>query len=167
MGAGPEDVGDDPAMSGGQYVAGTPLVEHEGNVPLDVEAEPDDDFQDIDRPWDPESIRVGTKSFSLRHMLDAIDEGSLDLAPDFQRLKVWKPVQKAQLIESVLLQIPLPAFYFAEDRDGTLRVVDGVQRLTTVHDFVRGSDRGAGFALVGLEYIEDIVGKRFRDLPLP
>ncbi|WP_462188368.1 DUF262 domain-containing protein, partial [Frankia sp. CcWB2] len=89
-----------------------------------------------------------------------------DLAPDFQRLKVWKPVQKAQLIESVLLQIPLPAFYFAEDKDGTLRVVDGVQRLTTVYDFVRGGREGAGgFSLEGLEYIRDVIGKRFEDLP--
>ena len=90
-----------------------------------MELEELETFHDIDRPWNPESIRVTTKSFSLRNMLDAIDENSLDLAPDFQRLQVWKPVQKAQLIESILLQIPLPAFYFAEDVDGTLRVVDG------------------------------------------
>ncbi|EIV90618.1 hypothetical protein FraQA3DRAFT_0014 [Frankia sp. QA3] len=142
------------------------IVEHEGNVALDVEEEQDSEFQDVDRPWKPESIRVATKTFSLRNMLDAIDEGSLDLAPDFQRLQVWKPVQKARLIESVLLQIPLPAFYFAEDRDGTLRVVDGVQRLTTVHDFVRGgADGSGGFPLEGLEYIDDVTGKRFEELP--
>src|SRR5436190_1363685 len=110
--------------------------EHEGNETLDVEAEELEPFHDIERPWEPESIRVSTKSFSLRNMLDAMDERSLDLAPDFQRLEVWKPVQKAQLIESILLQIPLPAFYFAEDGDGTLRVVDGLQRLSTVRDFV-------------------------------
>lgn len=164
MGDGSGGVSDDPAVSGRRGLDF--LVEHEGNVPLDVEAEQDDEPQDIDRPWNPESIRVGTKSFSLRNMLDAIDEGSLDLAPDFQRLKVWKSAQKSSLIESVLLQIPLPAFYFAEDRDGTLRVVDGVQRLTTVYDFVRGGP-GSAFALAGLEYIDDIVGKRFDDLPLP
>ncbi len=142
------------------------IVEHEGNVALDVEEEQDSEFQDVDRPWKPESIRVATKTFSLRNMLDAIDERSLDLAPDFQRLQVWKPVQKARLIESVLLQIPLPAFYFAEDRDGTLRVVDGVQRLTTVHDFVRGgADGSGGFPLEGLEYIDDVTGKRFGELP--
>ncbi|WP_248818378.1 DUF262 domain-containing protein [Frankia sp. AgB32] len=144
----------------------TAIVEHDGNTPLDVEEEQDSDLQDIDRPWNPESIRVSTKSFSLRNMLDSIDEESLDLAPDFQRLRVWKPVQKAQLIESVLLQIPLPAFYFAEDIDGTLRVIDGVQRLSTIHDFVRGGPKGSGgFPLVGVEYLTDVVGKRFGDLP--
>lgn len=140
--------------------------EYEDNTATGVELELDSEFQDIDRPWNPESIRVATKSFSLRNMLDAIDEDSLDLAPDFQRLKVWKPVQKAQLIESILLQIPLPAFYFAEDLDGTLRVVDGVQRLTTIYDYVRGgSDGKSGFRLSGLEYIADVEGRRFAELP--
>jgi hypothetical protein len=140
--------------------------EHEDNESIDVELEELETFHDIDRPWKPESIRVTTKSFSLRNMLDAMAEDSLDLAPDFQRLQVWKPVQKAQLIESILLQIPLPAFYFAEDTEGTLRVVDGLQRLSTVRDFVRGGTDGqGGFKLDGLEYLGDVAGLRFADLP--
>ena len=132
----------------------------------DIEQEDELEFQDIVRPWDPESIRVGTNNFSLRNMIDLIAEEGLDLAPDFQRLKVWSGVQKAQLIESILLQIPLPAFYFAEDTEGVLQVVDGVQRLTTINDFVTGGSNGqGGFKLDGLEYIADVVGKRFADLP--
>jgi hypothetical protein len=99
-------------------------------------------------------------------MIDLIEEGGLELAPDFQRLKVWSQVQKAQLIESILLQIPLPAFYFAEDAEGVLQVVDGVQRLTTINDFVRGGTNGqGGFKLDGLEYVADVAGRRFSDLP--
>ena len=132
----------------------------------DIEQEHETEFQDIVRPWDPESIRVGTNSYSLRNMIDLIEEGGLDLAPDFQRLKVWSQVQKAQLIESILLQIPLPAFYFAEDAEGVLQVVDGVQRLTTINDFVKGGTNGrGGFKLDGLEYVADVAGKRFWDLP--
>ena len=132
---------------------------------LPIEHE-DTQFRDIERPWDPESIRVSTNSFSLRNMIDLIADGSLDLAPDFQRLQVWNRVQKAQLIESVLLQIPLPAFYFAEDADGMLQVVDGVQRLSTINDFVTGGANGkGGFALNGLEYLADVKGKRFDALP--
>ena len=136
-------------------------------VDNDPEVEPDDDvFQDIDHPWDPEDIRVSTRNFSLRNMIDMIAEGGLDLAPDFQRLHVWKPVQKVLLIESVLLQIPLPAFYFAEDATGVMQVVDGVQRLSTINDFVAGDPkRGGGFPLIGLEYLSDVKGKRFNDLP--
>jgi len=136
---------------------------------IEVEtAAPGEEFEDIDRPWNPEDIRVSTKTFSLRNILDLIDEESLELAPDFQRLQVWKVRQKAQLIESILLQIPLPAFYFAEDADGSMRVVDGLQRLSTVYDFVKGgSDRSGGFRLRELEYIDDVQGKRFADLPAP
>ncbi|WP_141847961.1 DUF262 domain-containing protein [Lapillicoccus jejuensis] len=110
-------------------------------------------------PWDPEKIRVSTKSFSLRNVLDMIDADDLELAPDFQRNRVWKARQKSRLIESLLLQIPLPAFYFAEDADGLLRVVDGLQRLSTIHGFVRGQE----FALDDLEYLEKD-GSKFSDL---
>ena len=136
-------------------------------VDNDPEVDPDDEvFHDIDHPWDPEDIRVSTRNFSLRNMIDMIAEGGLDLAPDFQRLHVWKQVQKVQLIESVLLQIPLPAFYFAEDATGVMQVVDGVQRLSTINDFVTGDpNRGGGFPLNGLEYLGDVKGKRFNDLP--
>ena len=143
-------------------------IEEEPDVDADEVGEEADTFEDIKRPWNPESIRVSTKTFSLRNILDLLAEGSLDLAPDFQRLQVWKVKQKAQLIESLLLQIPLPAFYFAEDSDGAMRVVDGLQRLSTVEDFVRGgTDKRGGFRLRELEYIADVQGKRFADLPAP
>ncbi|MFG2569809.1 DUF262 domain-containing protein [Streptomyces sp. NPDC048567] len=134
---------------------------------VEAETEAEDAPPEIDRPWNPEQIRVNTKQFSLRNALDMIEDGSLELAPDFQRGRVWKPRQKSRLIESVLLQIPLPAFYFAEDTDGLMRVVDGLQRLSTIHDFVRGEGE-RGFALRGLEYLQSAVeGKRFEDLPAP
>ena len=140
-------------------------VDQPGPDDLPIETE-EPQFRDIERPWDPESIRVSTNSFSLRNMIDLIAEGSLDLAPEFQRLQVWKEVQRAQLIESILLQIPLPAFYFAEDAEGMLQVVDGVQRLSTIYDFVSGGNSGkGGFPLNGLEYLADVKGKLFDDLP--
>lgn len=117
------------------------------------------------RPYDPTLIRVEPKMFSLRNILDMIDEEELDLAPDFQRLTVWRPSQKSRLIESILLRIPLPAFYFASDKNGTLQVVDGVQRLSTIYNFVRGKVVRDRFALTDLEYLSDEVGNaRFEDL---
>ncbi|MBX6722982.1 MAG: DUF262 domain-containing protein, partial [Dactylosporangium sp.] len=106
---------------------------------------------------------VTTKTFSLRHILDLIEDGDLELAPDFQRNRVWKARQKSRLIESILLQIPLPAFYFAEDADSKMRVVDGLQRLSTVLDFVRGTDVRQ-FPLADLEYLKDEEGRRFAEL---
>lgn len=151
-------------------VAERPLEEHFEDEPTGVEREAIDGIPDtpeaIERPWDPETIRVATKSFSFRNVLDMIRDGDLELAPDFQRNKVWKTPQKSRLIESILLQIPLPAFYFAEDSEGLLRVVDGLQRLSTVQEFVSGND-GDGFTLTGLEYLKDAEGKRFKALPAP
>ena len=99
------------------------------NVPTGVEAERNDDLPEEPKPWNPDAIRVSTKTFSLRNILDLIDDRDLELAPDFQRNQVWKPRQKSRLIESILLQIPLPAFYFAEDVNGMMRVVDVRQEL--------------------------------------
>lgn len=131
------------------------------NVPTGVEADEGEDTTEISEPWRPDQIRVSTKNFSIRNILDMIAEQSLELAPDFQRNTVWKARQKSRLIESILLQIPLPAFYFAEDNDGLLRVVDGLQRLSTVRDFVRDG----AFLLKDLEYLEDAENSRFTDLP--
>ncbi len=117
-------------------------------------------------PYDPAKIRVDPKTFSLRQIIDMIDDGDLNLAPDFQRKKVWRAREKSRLIESVLLRIPLPAFYFSADTDGRLRVVDGLQRLSTIHDFVKGGPDGkGGFALENLEYLRDgVAAKRYFQL---
>jgi hypothetical protein len=126
--------------------------------PLEEEEDSDPDFKN---PYDPKAIRVDPRVYSVRQLLDMIDEEEVDVVPDFQRLKVWKPWQRSQLIESLLLRIPLPTFYFSSDEDGLLQVVDGVQRLTTIHDFVRKND----FELEHLEYLQDAVGgKKFQDL---
>jgi len=113
------------------------------------------------KPWDPKKIRITTKSFTLREVVDQIAEEEIDLSPDFQRDFVWKQRQRTRLVESVLLGIPLPAFYFNQDRDGTYQVVDGVQRLTTIRLFMAGDhmlDRG------DLEYLRELHAHRYSDL---
>ncbi|HYS38341.1 MAG TPA: DUF262 domain-containing protein [Pseudonocardiaceae bacterium] len=142
----------------------TTTVEQEyfDNEPTGVEVE-EQEYQ-LDVPWDPEKIRVATKQFSVRNILDLIDENGIELAPDFQRNRVWQLRQKSRLIESLLLQIPLPAFYFAETRDGVYRVVDGLQRLSTINSYARG-DLAESFVLKDLEYLtKEAEGKRFNEL---
>lgn len=131
-------------------------------VDEDIENESvDDDGSMISKPYDPTLIRVDPKSFSLRNVLDMIDEKDLDLAPDFQRMRVWTLEQKSRLIESILLRIPLPAFYFSSNTDGFMQVVDGVQRLSTIHDFARKD----AFTLQHLEYLDrELGGKSFSDI---
>ncbi len=142
------------------------IEEHEENEATGVEAEQGEEGVSSTNPYDPTKIRVDPKTFSLRQIVDMIDDKDLDLAPDFQRNKVWKAREKSRLIESILLRIPLPAFYFSADMDGRLRVVDGLQRLSTVHDFVRGGeDKKGAFVLKDLEYLkEGVFEHRFDDL---
>jgi Protein of unknown function DUF262 len=114
------------------------------------------------KPWDPGKIRITTKAFSLRDVVDQIREAEVDLSPDFQRDFVWKEKQRTRLIESILLGIPLPAFYFNQDNDGTYQVVDGVQRLSTISLFMR-DEHALGSA--DLEYLLQLDGATFSRLP--
>ena len=126
-----------------------------------VELEGEDPSRpDEPEPWDPEKIRIHTKHYSLRQVVEMIDEGDLDLAPDFQRHYVWKARQRSGLIESLLLGIPLPSFYFNEDGTGRLQVVDGVQRLTTIFDYVTDPDVKLG----EVTYLDELEGQGFDDL---
>ena len=87
-------------------------------------------------PYNPDQMRVESKTFSIRLIYDMIKDGDLDLSPDFQRNVVWDSFRKSRLIESILLRIPLPMFYFSQDEEGKLFVVDGLQRLTAIKEFM-------------------------------
>lgn len=107
-------------------------------------------------PFNPEEIKVHAKQFSLRLISDMIDDNDIDLAPDFQRHFVWNSSQKSRLIESILLRIPLPMFYFSEDDEGRITIVDGLQRLTTIKEFMDNK-----FPLRDLEYLNDSCKGRY------
>jgi hypothetical protein len=139
------------------------IEEIENNQKTGVEFETlyDAEEETINTPWDPNLIRVDAKVFSLRNILDMIDEGDLELAPDFQRRNVWNHKQRSRLVESVLLRIPLPAFYFSADEDGKMLVVDGLQRLSAIYDFVRTRTDKKRYKLDKLEYLQNEVGKKY------
>ena len=129
-------------------------IEHEHDT---MPAEIDSD------PYDPKKIRVESKFFPVYQVNDMILDGEIDLSPDFQREFVWTDVQRrSRLIESLLLRIPLPVFYLAQDETGRYQVVDGVQRLTVLRDFI-----GNQFRLKNLEYLTDCNGKWFHDMNRP
>lgn len=110
-------------------------------------------------PYNPKLIRVDTKPFSIFQISQMIENEDIDLSPDFQRGFVWNDItRKSRLIESLLLRIPLPVFYFAQDEEGLFQVVDGVQRLTVIQSFMKNE-----FKLKNLEYLHECEGKWFRN----
>lgn len=139
-------------------------TEDDGDEALAPDAVDDDDTggdnTDV-QPWDPGKIRITTKHFSLRDVVDQIRDKEIELAPDFQRDYVWKQRQRTRLIESILLGIPLPAFYFNQDSNATYQVVDGVQRLSTISLFM--NDRHA-LDKVDLEYLHNSHGLTYSKL---
>ncbi|CAH0282077.1 hypothetical protein SRABI130_04098 [Pseudomonas sp. Bi130] len=109
-------------------------------------------------PYDPESIRIDTKPFNISLVHEMIKDGDINLSPDFQRKFVWTDIgARSRLIESIMLRIPLPVFYMAQDRSGILQVVDGLQRLTVIQQFLNNELR-----LKDLEYLKNEEGKYFR-----
>ena len=93
-------------------------------------------------------------------LLKRIEEKHLILRPDFQRTSVWDGTKKSRLVESLLLNLPIPPCFFAEDEDGTRVVVDGQQRLNSIDDFYHGR-----YALSGLQVLTDLNGKKWAELP--
>ncbi|WP_421100676.1 DUF262 domain-containing protein [Stenotrophomonas sp. PUT21] len=128
---------------------------------LGVEVEREDEDLQIQNPFDPEKIKVKTVTKTIDLLMRRIKHDEIDLAPEFQRrARIWEESRRSRLIESILLRIPLPVFYVASDAEENWAVVDGLQRLTTISDFL--SD---GFRLSGLEYLYKLNGLEFQHLP--
>lgn len=140
------------------------LNDNEEDLPIDgVDDEDTGRIYSHDRPWDPTKIRITTKHLSLRDVVDQISDKEIDLAPDFQRDYVWKQRQRTRLVESILLGIPLPAFYFNQDSESAYQVVDGVQRLSTISLFMNDDHVLDG---VDLEYLRDLHGMTYSMLDI-
>ena len=103
----------------------------------------------------------------VRGLYDKYQRGKLNVQPDFQRQFVWDNAKCSQLIESALLDIPLPAVYLSEEADGTQSVIDGQQRLTAFFSFIEGKfpgDKGKEFKLSSLKVFKDCNGLMYREL---
>lgn len=107
-------------------------------------------------------IRIITEQ--ARYPLDSIPSmlSSLkyNLNPEYQRRKRWNPIQQSKLIESFIINVPIPPIFLYEVEYAQYEVMDGLQRLTAIDDFYKGN-----FALVGLEEWIELNGKRYNELP--
>lgn len=115
-----------------------------------------------DYPLDTVFVRKEPRT--VGDIVSRIDKGRYKLDPDFQRDFVWNLTKQSRLIESSLMRIPLPVLYVAEDTDGKIIVVDGLQRLTTFQRYLNNE-----FALKGVGSSDPeslISGKKFDELPI-
>lgn len=124
-----------------------------------------DDIEGYEAPapggWDDyplDELAIRDERRTAEDVVRRIEKGRFVLDPDFQRDFVWNDQKQSRLIESILMRIPLPVFYVAEDAQGRLIVVDGRQRLTTLKRFLSGE-----LTLV-LEDRTELHGKTFAEL---
>jgi hypothetical protein len=128
-----------------------------------------DEPQQDDTPLDiaPEHRRVKTEKLDLpvETLHGWVNRGKLDLQPEFQRNFVRNKAKASQLIESLILEIPIPVIYVAEYQNKMYEVVDGQQRLTSICSYLDGMfPNGERFALSGLQVLTELNGKSFKEL---
>lgn len=107
-------------------------------------------------------VRVEKAQFSILHLKRLCeDREELIIDPDFQRHDVWDRKQGAELVESILMGIPIPIMYLFETKEGKKQVVDGRQRITAILKFLNNK-----YELKDLRILAELNGKRFSDLDL-
>lgn len=131
-------------------------------VPAELEEDNDEVSYEQDKLiYNPEEINIVTREPTIEQLLRRINEEALDLAPDFQRqANIWKNEAKSRLIESILIRIPLPAFYIDATNEDKWLVVDGIQRLYSLKQFVIDKT----LRLCGLEYLTNLTEKTYNQL---
>ncbi len=142
-------------MQDEQYnIANEPQVEYEDLSSEDL----------MEKPFNPTKIDITTKPLTIDLLLKRLkaEPIEIDLSPAFQRKgDLWDDKKQSQLIESLLIKFPLPAFYFDGSDNNKWLVVDGLQRLSALRNFVILKK----LKLVGLEFLNKLEGYTFDELP--
>lgn len=105
-----------------------------------------------------DTVLIRNENRTVHDVLRRIEKGSFVMDPDFQRDFIWEDDKQSKLVESVLMRIPLPVFYLAENQKGQMIVVDGLQRLSTFQRFVNNELK------LKLKHQPELNDKRFKDL---
>lgn len=121
----------------------------------------------ITKPFNPNEIDVDISTVNLGSLIEQLENEEIELQPDFQRAAdVWDGVKKSRLIESILLGLPLPSFYFSEDPvSQKLSVIDGLQRICAIRDFVL--EKEDPLKLQNLQFLKNFEGMTYSQLARP
>jgi hypothetical protein len=107
-----------------------------------------------------ESLVVQQSDFSLKTVKEMVENGAIDIAPYFQRRERWHIDKQSALIESFILNVPVPPIYLSEDDFGVYSVIDGKQRITSIKNYLNNE-----FRLRDLQKFTDLNGLLFSELP--
>ncbi len=117
------------------------------------------EYEGIANSYVFKEVRVTKKDFSIYELLRKYKQGKLILDVSFQRKRVWNEKQKCELIESILMGLPLPIFYFKQLDNSKYVVVDGKQRLSALFEYLNNE-----FSMKNLKILDFLNTKRFKDL---
>jgi uncharacterized protein with ParB-like and HNH nuclease domain len=113
-------------------------------------------------------IHTDSCPMSVGELVNLYREGELEIHPEYQRFFRWTPLQKSRWIESVLIGIPLPSIFVAQREDGVWDLVDGLQRVATLLEFMgelrdESGRKLAALTLQGTKYLPALEGKFWHD----
>lgn len=137
----------------------------EEEIEVDIEQEVGNEesstTENITSPFATKDIKVSNANISLASLVSRLEHNEIDLNPDFQRnANLWDRKKMSRLIESLLLKLPLPVFYFDVSNPDKWIVVDGLQRLSTLKRFVIEKN----LRLYNLEFLKELNNKNYEEL---
>lgn len=144
---------------GGDGIEETKLEPYKEEQFADEEEKDTSDDEPYDIPFEDRKLATHPYDFIVRSLDDQIKDKTLILADKYQRRQIWKNVTCSRLIESLLMNVPIPVCYFAELDAGQYSVIDGQQRLAAIHRYLNNE-----YALSSLKVKHEINGKRFFQL---
>lgn len=154
-----------PATENKQLTEALEALEKEGIEVINSDVEPDEEenYEQRIQPFDPTKIQIRMMQLTIQLIVDRIEHEEIEFYSPFQRIPgLWTATQKSQLIESILLRIPLPAFYFDATDDNKWIIIDGLQRISVIKEFICDKP---GMRLKGMEFFSDLDGQTFSELP--
>lgn len=137
---------------------------------------PEDDEEYLANETDPDTfipaeVQISQRTINVYNLMERLDNEEIDLAPSFQRKgDLWSLEEQSRLIESLMLKIPIPAFYFNAADDDKWIVIDGLQRLSAFYNFLVGKKEEGSYKrkkeeFQGMQYLKDFNGCTFDALP--
>lgn len=127
---------------------------------FDEEVEPSSDQAEaLDLSTDDRKLVTQPYDLSVKGISADIESGNISLTIEYQRKYVWDLGKASRLVESLLLNVPIPVCYFAEDENGVYEVIDGLQRLQTIKNYMNNE-----FHLQSISVLTELEGKKFREL---